>query len=241
MAPVPAVPAVAPVAPVAAVPAVAPVPVPVLATSVGVLLWLPLARLRSAEVEVNAEDLILLSWVRLLRPEVLGVVGVVGVVGAVGLSVLVEESVGTLVSVEPVEPVEPVEVLAAELTPRLKPELVEEDALEGSELGTTPLVWLWPSPEQRPWHTVLEPDPLDPGVWVVLLLVAPFPLSIGGAVPSVGVVRVWVGAVVVGGSVCVCVLVVGVSVCVGVVVVVVSVCVGVVVVSVCVGVVVVSV
>src|ERR1700733_4956958 len=232
MAPVPAVPAVAPVAPVAAV------PVPVLATSVGVLLWLPLARLRSAEVEVNAEDLILLSWVRLLRPEVLGVVGVVG---AVGLSVLVEESVGTLVSVEPVEPVEPVEVLAAELTPRLKPELVEEDALEGSELGTTPLVWLWPSPEQRPWHTVLEPDPLDPGVWVVLLLVAPFPLSIGGAVPSVGVVRVWVGAVVVGGSVCVCVLVVGVSVCVGVVVVVVSVCVGVVVVSVCVGVVVVSV
>src|ERR1700733_6773920 len=234
MAPVPAVPAVAPVAPVAAVP----VAVPVLATSVGVLLWLPLARLRSAEVEVNAEDLILLSWVRLLRPEVLGVVGVVG---AVGLSVLVEESVGTLVSVEPVEPVEPVEVLAAELTPRLKPELVEEDALEGSELGTTPLVWLWPSPEQRPWHTVLEPDPLDPGVWVVLLLVAPFPLSIGGAVPSVGVVRVWVGAVVVGGSVCVCVLVVGVSVCVGVVVVVVSVCVGVVVVSVCVGVVVVSV
>src|ERR1700733_515327 len=119
MAPVPAGPAVAPVAPVAAVPAVAPVPVPVLATSVGVLLWLPLARLRSAEVEVNAEDLILLSWVRLLRPEV---------VGAVGLSVLVEESVGTLVSVEPVEPVEPVEVLAAELTPRLKPELVEEDA-----------------------------------------------------------------------------------------------------------------
>src|SRR3984885_6984671 len=183
MAPVPAVPAVAPVAPVAAVPAVAPVPVPVLATSVGVLLWLPLARLRSAEVEVNAEDLILLSWVRLLRPEVLGVVGVVG---AVGLSVLVEESVGTLVSVEPVEPVEPVEVLAAELTPRLKPERVEEDALEGSELGTTPLVWLWPSPEQRPWHTVLEPDPLDPGVWVVLLLVATFPGSIGGGGAAVG-------------------------------------------------------
>lgn len=125
----------------------------------------PWVTLRSAELERIGK---LVSGVSVDVPEFplveLVLVLVVGV--EVGLSdPLVETALmGVLVAVE-------VAVLLAVLgigeTPRLKPVLVAgEVAADGTEVGTTPLVPLWPRPEQRPWHSgVVEPLPLEPGTW----------------------------------------------------------------------------
>ena len=92
------------------------------------------------------------------RSEIVGVVGVwVGVVLAVGgaeVGIVGDEEVSFT----------GVDSKGVVTEPELRLKLVEaaDDALEGSDAGTTPLVPVRPS--QRPWHAyVVEPEPVVPG------------------------------------------------------------------------------
>jgi hypothetical protein len=73
-----------------------------------------------------------------------------------------------------------VAVLGRLPTDTLKPLPVPEEVLDGVALGTTPLVPLWPSPEQRPWHE-FDPFPNEPEP--VAAEVAPFPFPSAFAFP----------------------------------------------------------
>ncbi|HYB29910.1 MAG TPA: hypothetical protein VEF89_25100, partial [Solirubrobacteraceae bacterium] len=108
-------------------------------------------------------------------PELVVGVDVVGL-DVIGESVPVEVSIGT---VDAAELVELLEVLEVEETPRLKPGVADGVTVEGSVVGTTPLVPLWPSPEQRPWHSgSVELDPPRPGKGLLAGSVLALPVSV---------------------------------------------------------------